>query len=84
MDLMALFFVRGDILIELNLDLVGIDALGDVIFQRLKRLDHEVFRSDVDGDLETTPLPLEGRKLHLHVDWARSELDPRRDGLPVE
>ena len=40
--------------------------------QLLKRLDREVLRaapdtsSEPDGD---DPLPLEGRKLHVHVDW---------------
>lgn len=32
----------------------------------LKRLDAEVFRAD----LEELALPLEGRKLHVHVDWS--------------
>ena len=30
----------------------------------LKRLDQEVFRAEPEG------LPLEGRKLHVHVDWS--------------
>src|SRR5215211_2549332 len=39
----------------------------------LKRLDAELFRSGrtserIDG--REAPLPLEGRKLHVHVDWA--------------
>ena len=37
----------------------------------LKRLDKEVLRpalASEDGDAEE-PLPLEGRKLHVHVDW---------------
>ncbi len=32
----------------------------------LKRLDQELFRSGPEG------LPLEGRKLHVHVDWSGS------------
>ena len=39
----------------------------------LARLDKEVFRraEAVETALvETTPLPLEGRKLHVHIDWA--------------
>ena len=38
----------------------------------LTRLDKEVFRraEPVETALvETTPLPLEGRKLHVHIDW---------------
>ena len=40
----------------------------------LKRLDAELFRSDAsesidDSDPSALPLPLEGRKLHVHVDW---------------
>jgi len=45
----------------------------------LKRLDRNVFRLE-DGRsdrpvpaLTTAPLPLEGRKLHVHVDWAGSD-----------
>jgi hypothetical protein len=34
----------------------------------LKRLDREVFRDDRSEPLER--LPLEGRKIHVHVDWA--------------
>jgi hypothetical protein len=37
----------------------------------LKRLDKEVLRPALvseDADAEE-PLPLEGRKLHVHVDW---------------
>ena len=38
----------------------------------LSRLDQEVFRRP-DGPLplapDTLPLPLEGRKLHVHIDW---------------
>src|SRR4051812_43302915 len=33
----------------------------------LSRLDREVFR--VPPAADTTPVPLAGRKLHLHVDW---------------
>ena len=39
----------------------------------LTRLDKEVFRraEPIAATLvETTPLPLEGRKLHVHIDWA--------------
>jgi predicted nuclease of predicted toxin-antitoxin system len=38
----------------------------------LARLDKELFRraEAVDAVLvDTTPLPLEGRKLHVHIDW---------------
>jgi len=36
----------------------------------LKRLDAEVFRrGSSDGGLDELALPLEGRKLHVHVDW---------------
>jgi predicted nuclease of predicted toxin-antitoxin system len=34
----------------------------------LSRLDREVFRVS-DPMVPSTPLPLAGRKLHLHVDW---------------
>jgi len=34
----------------------------------LTRLDREVFRA-AESASETAPLPLEGRKLHVHVDW---------------
>jgi hypothetical protein len=37
----------------------------------LKRLDAEVFRADGDRDAADR-LPLEGRKLHVHVDWTGS------------
>ena len=39
----------------------------------LTRLDKELFRRTEPLEtalLETTPLPLEGRKLHVHIDWA--------------
>jgi hypothetical protein len=39
----------------------------------LARLDKELFRRIEPVEtvlLETTPLPLEGRKLHVHIDWA--------------
>ena len=39
----------------------------------LARLDKEVFRRQEPIEttlLETTTLPLEGRKLHVHIDWA--------------
>ncbi len=32
----------------------------------LKRLDAAIFRADLDE----LALPLEGRKLHVHIDWA--------------
>jgi hypothetical protein len=38
----------------------------------LTRLDKEVFRRaepTATALVETTPLPLEGRKLHVHIDW---------------
>ena len=40
----------------------------------LKRLDHELLRpaeasSSHEGASDIPPLPLEGRKLHVHVDW---------------
>jgi hypothetical protein len=34
----------------------------------LTRLDRHVFRP-ADAAPEVAPLPLEGRKLHVHVDW---------------
>src|ERR1041385_7197840 len=34
----------------------------------LKRFDKELFRPAEDSS-EIAPLPLEGRKLHVHVDW---------------
>jgi hypothetical protein len=39
--------------------------------QLLKRLDREVLRPAPVAAAETPddPLPLEGRKLHVHVDW---------------
>jgi hypothetical protein len=39
--------------------------------QLLKRLDREVLRTDTVPWPEHSdePLPLEGRKLHVHVDW---------------
>ena len=39
----------------------------------LMRLDKELFRRNEPIEtalVETTPLPLEGRKLHVHIDWA--------------
>jgi hypothetical protein len=33
----------------------------------LTRLDREVFRAEDSSEI--APLPLEGRKLHVHVDW---------------
>jgi predicted nuclease of predicted toxin-antitoxin system len=38
----------------------------------LTRLDKELFRRAAPcaaAPVETTPLPLEGRKLHVHIDW---------------
>ena len=34
----------------------------------LKRLDREIFRLHAGAD-DPAPLPFEGRKLHVHVDW---------------
>ena len=45
----------------------------------LKRLDTELFRTGRTPerhDRKEIPLPLEGRKLHVHVDWAGSLEDP--------
>jgi hypothetical protein len=36
----------------------------------LKRLDAEIFRALADGSDRFERLPLEGRKLHVHVDWS--------------
>ena len=38
----------------------------------LKRLDRHVFRAS-DTASALAPLPLEGRKLHVHVDWAAGD-----------
>jgi hypothetical protein len=35
----------------------------------LKRLDKEILRAEADDRDERDALPLEGRKLHIHVDW---------------
>jgi hypothetical protein len=43
----------------------------------LRRLDAEVFRVTAGSADRTERLPLEGRKLHVHVDW--SGADDRRD-----
>ncbi len=40
----------------------------------LTRLDREIFRSPAASPL--APLPLEGRKVHVHVDWAGGTLAP--------
>ena len=37
----------------------------------LARLDRDLFRP-ADDTCEIAPLPLEGRKLHVHVDWQRA------------
>src|SRR5687767_8409995 len=45
----------------------------------LVRLDKEVFRRADAPELpmqEIAPLPLEGRKLHVHVDWASDSAQP--------
>ena len=47
----------------------------------LKRVDREVLRSaggddGVDSAAKAGPLPLEGRKLHVHVDWGRDRVMP--------
>jgi hypothetical protein len=39
----------------------------DGLLRILQRVDRELLRSGPDADPEA--LPLEGRKLHLHVDW---------------
>jgi predicted nuclease of predicted toxin-antitoxin system len=36
----------------------------------LKRLDAEIFRASVEDAERGDRLPLEGRKLHVHVDWS--------------
>jgi hypothetical protein len=41
----------------------------------LTRLDREVFRLTPDAAI--TPLPLAGRKLHLHVDWPGDQATSR-------
>lgn len=35
----------------------------------LKRLDKEILRASGTEEAADDPMPLEGRKLHLHVDW---------------
>lgn len=40
----------------------------------LRRLDADILRPS-DG-VSAPPLPLEGRKLHLHVDWTSEEAQP--------
>jgi len=40
----------------------------------LRRLDAEIFR--LSDSSSVAALPLEGRKLHLHVDWTPAELQP--------
>ena len=40
----------------------------------LQRFDKDVFR--LAGERDITPLPLEGRKLHVHVDWTGAEGAP--------
>ncbi len=42
----------------------------------VKRLDREMFRVHAGSD-DLAPLPLEGRKLHLHVDWPGSDASPQ-------
>jgi hypothetical protein len=50
-------------------------APGEPGFVRLlRRLDAEVFRSEVSPLLPV--LPLEGRKLHVHVDWTPADPQP--------
>jgi hypothetical protein len=43
----------------------------------LRRFDSEVFHPG-DGEAGLVPLPLEGRKLHVHVDWAHDVNGARR------
>jgi hypothetical protein len=38
------------------------------LIKLLRRLDVEIFRAEADLDPALAPLPLEGRKLHMHVD----------------
>ena len=47
----------------------------------LKRVDREVLRRDTVADagadeITETPLPLEGRKLHVHIDWDGERIAP--------
>jgi hypothetical protein len=41
----------------------------------LRRLDEEVFRADCSAHV-TSASPLEGRKLHVHVDWTATKTEP--------
>jgi len=47
----------------------------------LKRVDREVLRRDTLADASAkeigdAPLPLEGRKLHVHIDWDGERIAP--------
>ena len=45
----------------------------------LKRVDREVLRRDTlagADEIADTPLPLEGRKLHVHIDWNGERIAP--------
>jgi hypothetical protein len=48
----------------------------------LKRVDREVLRrttashANPANDSGEVPLPLEGRKLHVHIDWDGERLEP--------
>jgi hypothetical protein len=46
----------------------------------LKRVDREVLRRDTlaaaADEIIETPLPLEGRKLHVHIDWDGERIAP--------
>jgi hypothetical protein len=47
----------------------------------LKRVDREVLRRDTIADasaedIADAPLPLEGRKLHVHIDWDGERIAP--------
>jgi hypothetical protein len=45
----------------------------------LKRVDREVLRRDTlaaADEITETPLPLEGRKLHVHIDWDGERIAP--------
>ena len=45
------------------------------LVELLKRFNKECFHAG-DGSEDVVPLPLEGRKLHIHVDWTGEEATP--------